>query len=258
MEVVYRGDDEQKVFSINCIDSCFKLQVTGGIVALSTQLVSNHNLYERESCINYITRKSSKVTKMQEMVCLSRKAEPAGLAVYNCMFYYIDMPTRYQLRVSRAPSGQGCNRRVGDYLDYQDEKCPRYCLMYKGSGIVTGLVEMELRRAAILSERVKDLFENDCGEYMSEEYFLMVGVSNGSVGVWKHSKQYLVDRFRVQHQKELPDLFLKALGKGPLMQGASQEALMEELGEAEFYRRKREVLEDRHDLAEHHYIENFD
>lgn len=254
--VRYRGDDKQKVFSINYIDNCFKLQVTGGIVALYTQRYTMDMV--SESCIYYVNRKGSEDTEMQEVVCLSRKEEPAGLAVYNGMFYYIDMPTRYHLRVSRAPSGQGCNRRLGDYMVYQDEERPRYCLMYKGSGIVTGLVDLEFRRAAILSERVNDLFESDCGAYMSEEYFLMVGVSNGSVGVWKYSKQYLIDRFRDQHQKELPDLFLKALGKAPLMEGASVQGAMEELGENEFYRRKREVLKDRHDLAEHYSIENFD
>lgn len=42
------------------------------------------------------------------------------------------------------------------------------------------------------------------------------------------------------------------------MEGASVEGAMEELGEFEFYRRKREKLEDRHELVEHYSIENFD
>lgn len=156
--------------------------------------------------------------KVKEIECKSRPLIPAGIVLYNGTLFNIDFESRYEMSVSKSitsPNSQFHKPGSRLFRVYQDETHPEYCLVYKPGGIVVGLIDLKAEKADIVHERglvwefeyvPKNLNAND-----PENYCRMVGISGGSVGVWKYTRPYLSALYMQQHGLELPDLFKNAL-----------------------------------------------
>lgn len=143
----------------------------------------------------------------QEILHAQRKCPPAGMVLYNGKLYNMDMDGRYRCTVSPVTHRITSDRnRPPDKFHrvYQDEKHPRYCLIYKSTGLVTGLVDLKQKQTVILSQISADIFSVYNGANEREDHLLMVGLSQGKVGCWRYTLGYLQERYQSQHGQELP------------------------------------------------------
>lgn len=83
----------------------------------------------------------------------------------------------------------------------QDTRHVRYGLVFTLQGLVTDVVDLKTR-----AQRRFDISESsNVSSNDSSNQLRIVGVSGGSLGVWKYSKKYLRERFKEQYpNRELP------------------------------------------------------
>lgn len=146
-------------------------------------------------------------TVYQEMLHAQRRQPPAGMVLYNGQLFNIDMDGRYRCSVTPVTHRIMSDRnRPPDKFHrvYQDERNVRYCLIYKSTGLVTGLIDLEHKKAVILSQISADLFSDYNGANEPEDHLLMVGLSEGEVGCWRYTLNYLAEKYNNQHGQELP------------------------------------------------------
>lgn len=179
----------------------YRLQVIGDCAVLHAHDCSSG------FCVQYFTPDS----EVENIECPFVKGAPAGIALYNGNFFNITLEARYAIRVERSASSRECKHTNRLFRVYQDEKHPEYCLMYKPSGIVTGLVDFRNRQASIISEHGYGFILSNFGANDHEDYLLMVGVSKGALGIWKYTRRYLADKYKAQHGLNLPEPLMKAL-----------------------------------------------
>ncbi|KAG5355250.1 hypothetical protein CKK34_6566 [Yarrowia sp. E02] len=135
------------------------------------------------------------------LTCRYRDDAPAGLVRYKDTFFCIDLESRYKLRVSKAvhslDSGFSYNN---DFAVCQDEEYPQFCLVFKLTGMVVGLVDLDKMETQVFSHPgdgvgvPRNYYPTAC-----EEHLVMAGISGGSLGIWKFSIQHLRRLFRIQH-----------------------------------------------------------
>lgn len=150
----------------------------------------------------------------QEILHAQRKCPPAGMVLYNGQLFNVDMDGRYRCTVSPATLRISFDRnRPPDRFHrvYQDEKQARFCLIYKSTGLVTGLVDLQQKQTVILSQISADIFAEYNGATDREDHLLMVGLSQGKVGCWRYTLGYLQQRYKSQHGQELPKELKKVL-----------------------------------------------
>lgn len=143
--------------------------------------------------------------------CPFTKAAPAGVALYNGNFFNIDLEARYTIKVESSVSNRESKHTNRLFRVYQDEEYPEYCLMYKPGGIVTGLVDFRNQQADVISEVGYGFILPSFGANDHEDYLLMVGVSEGTLGIWKYTRRYLAEKCKAQHGEDLPEPLMKAL-----------------------------------------------
>ncbi|KAG5356133.1 hypothetical protein CJU89_5851 [Yarrowia sp. B02] len=146
-------------------------------------------------------------TKCSEMLHAQRRQPPAGMVLFDGSVYNVDMDGRYRCSVTRVTHRITSDRnRPPDKFHrvYQDEKHVQYCLIYKSTGLVTGIVDLKNKRMAILSQISCDIFADYNGANDPEDHLLMVGLSQGSVGCWRYTMKYLAEKYKNQHGLELP------------------------------------------------------
>lgn len=167
--------------------------------------------------------------KRHHIPCSPRLHPPAGIALYNGVLFNIDIENQYSIRVSPSASSPDAKLANRVFCVYQDEQHPQFCLVYKPTGIVLALVDLKAQTADIVSELqalwefqyvAKNMNAND-----PDHYLRMVGISNGSIQVWKFSRDFLAAKYRQQHDRDLPEQFkatLKEVPGGPgLKRGVS-------------------------------------
>lgn len=151
--------------------------------------------------------------------CSPRLHPPARMALYNGVLFNIDIEDQYKIRVSPSVTSSDAKLANRVFRVYQDEEHPQFCLAYKPTGIVLALVDLKAQTADIVSERqviwefqhvAKNMNAND-----PDNYLRMVGISNGSVQVWKFSRDFLAAKYRQQHDRDLPEQFKAALKEVP-------------------------------------------
>lgn len=142
-----------------------------------------------------------------EILHAQRRQPPAGMVLYDGRVYNVDMDGRYRCCVTSVTHRITSDRnRPPDKFHrvYQDEQHPQYCLIYKSTGLVTGLVDLKDKKCAILTQISSDIFADYNGANEPEDHLLMVGISEGKVGVWRYTLRYLEDKYKSQHGVELP------------------------------------------------------
>ncbi|AOW04465.1 YALI0D22462p [Yarrowia lipolytica CLIB122] len=146
-------------------------------------------------------------TRCSEMLHAQRRQPPAGMVLYDGNVYNVDMDGRYRCSVTRVTHRITSDRnRPPDKFHrvYQDEKHSQYCLIYKSTGLVTGIVDLKKRQKSILSQISSDIFADYNGANEPEDHLLMVGLSHGTVGCWRYTMKYLAEKYKSQHGAELP------------------------------------------------------
>ncbi|VBB89097.1 Hypothetical protein of a 19-member gene family, conserved in the Yarrowia clade [Yarrowia lipolytica] len=167
----------------------FKLQVVG-----KTAIVAFVGGEARYSSI--VSPK--KATVQAERGCLLLRA-PAGLLFYDGHVFDVIIDSHWRPIVQSSKSTEVLPKEWDlsrHHRVEQDSRYRHYALIYNHNGLVTALVDLKTHRLKQLTD-VSDIAREHTSPI--DVYLTVVGLSNGSVAVWRYTKQYLENKYRQQH-----------------------------------------------------------
>lgn len=192
INLIYSGIPQTRgIVNLDGLSLPFRLQVNGKSVLLHARACD----YKTSEVICV-----SPGGKVHTQRCRPRKAAPAGIVHYNDTFFNIDFQTRYRLRVCKSLHSLDSDPQLSEpYKVYQDEEYSQFCLVYKPTGIIIGLIDLDNQQTEVFSAPGTGFVARNYSSITCEEYLVMVGMSKGSLGIWKFSINHLRKRFRFQH-----------------------------------------------------------
>lgn len=137
---------------------------------------------------------------------------PAGMLFYDGHVYDVFMSSSKTpvVQSTRSHSPTPSEWKLNRYHKVeQDERHTRYALVYNQHGVVSALVDLEDHKIQNLSiaaftPQSFGTWSRPAQTAATEHHLTMVGISKGSVGIWKYSEQYLADRYKWQFHRSMP------------------------------------------------------
>ncbi|KAG5362686.1 hypothetical protein CJU89_1820 [Yarrowia sp. B02] len=138
---------------------------------------------------------------------------PAGMLFYdgNVFDVFMSLSKSPVVQSTKSKSSTPSVWKLNRYHKVeQDERHPQYALIYNQHGVATALVDLKQHKVQNFSE-VSETTQS-FGAWPSsrspwapeEQHVVMVGLSKGSVGVWKYSEKYLANKYMSQHRLRQP------------------------------------------------------
>lgn len=186
MKDICNGETQNPVFGGHMPGQLFyKLQVVG-----KTAIVASlKSAYEYSSII----AQDKPTVNVERRYPLLKP--PAGLLFYDGHVFDVTLDSRWKPIVQSSMSTEPPPKEWAQSKYHRVEQDGRYGLIYNENGLVTALVDLKTHQLKELTD-TSDVPRQHSSPI--HEYLTIVGVHKGSVGVWRYTKGFLMERCRQQ------------------------------------------------------------
>lgn len=202
MKDVSNGETQNPVFGCHIPGQLsYKMQVVG-----KTAIVAAVKAVNEYSCI--IAQDKPTVNAERRYPVLK---PPAGLLFYDGHVFDVTIDSRWKPVVQSSMSTEPPPKEWAQSKYHrveQDSRYLQYGLIYNEDGLVTALVDLKTHQLKELTD-TSDVPRDD--SHPIHEYLTIVGVHKGSIGVWRYTKGFLMERYRQLHREDAYEEDLSAL-----------------------------------------------
>lgn len=173
----------------------FRLQIVGERLLFAYSGLNQ----EQFSYIFHPIRKSAMRARRHHRL----ERAPAGMMLYNGHVFDVIMSAdegkkpvvQSSMSYKSLPRAWKMNRY---HVVEQDDNYRQYGLIYNDGGLLSALVDLKSHKLMVVTgPYVKTIHQ--AVDYSREAYLKMAGISRGSIGLWKYTKDYLEAEFKKQH-----------------------------------------------------------